>query len=123
MFPRGKKFIVSAFTAVMVAGLLIGAGAAGGDVDPTFNSQGGTGANGTGHAIMVQPDGKVLIGGYFTIVNGSLVVRDGLTRLLAAPPNTAPIASAPSSSKGSTCFASTRWASTACPSTRRSSRT
>jgi len=86
MFPRAKKFIVSVFTAVIVAVLLIGAGAAGaagGDLDPTFNNQGGTGANGTVHAIMVQPDGKILIGGGFTAYNGDTAASDNIMRLNA----------------------------------------
>lgn len=39
-----------------------------GSLDTSFNP--GTGANGTVNAVVVQPDGKILIGGDFTTVNG-----------------------------------------------------
>ena len=39
-----------------------------GDVDPTFN-QTGLGVNGTILSLLLQPDGKILIGGYFTTYN------------------------------------------------------
>jgi len=40
-----------------------------GKVDPTFNP--GLGANATVYALAVQPDGKIVIGGDFTTVNGT----------------------------------------------------
>lgn len=42
-----------------------------GSLDPTFNP--GTGANGTVGAIVVQPDGKIVLGGAFTSFNGTPV--------------------------------------------------
>jgi len=48
-----------------------------GTVDVTFNP--GTGANGPVRAVALQPDGKVLIGGDFTLVNG--VARFRIARL------------------------------------------
>ncbi|HYC83918.1 MAG TPA: delta-60 repeat domain-containing protein [Chryseosolibacter sp.] len=40
-----------------------------GTSDSLFNP--GTGANGTVHAVILQPDGKILVGGSFTTFNGS----------------------------------------------------
>jgi Domain of unknown function (DUF5122) beta-propeller len=48
-----------------------------GSLDSSFNS--GTGANGPVGSIVLQSDGKVLIGGDFTVVNG--VVRLQVARL------------------------------------------
>lgn len=48
-----------------------------GTVDTTFNP--GTGANGTVNAVLLQPDGKILIGGAFTAYNGT--GREYLARL------------------------------------------
>src|SRR5580765_1196818 len=50
---------------------------AAGDVDLTFDA--GSGVNGPVNAVVVQPDGKVIIGGEFTTVKG--LVRPGLARL------------------------------------------
>jgi uncharacterized delta-60 repeat protein len=52
---------------------------AAGDVDLSFDP--GSGVNGTVNAVVLQPDGKVLIGGEFTTVKG--LVRPGLARLNA----------------------------------------
>jgi uncharacterized delta-60 repeat protein len=52
---------------------------AAGDVDLSFDP--GSGVNGTVNAVIVQPDGKVLIGGQFTTVKG--LARSGLARLNA----------------------------------------
>lgn len=52
---------------------------AAGDVDLSFDP--GTGVNGTVNAIVLQPDGKVIIGGQFTTVRG--LVRTNLARLNA----------------------------------------
>src|SRR3989442_13493134 len=62
--------------------LLIGAlnnnsSAAPGDVDLSFDP--GSGVNGAVSAFAVQPDGKVIIGGWFTTVKG--LVRRGIARL------------------------------------------
>ncbi len=40
-----------------------------GTIDSSFNA--GTGANGIVHAVVVRPDGKILIGGEFTTFNGT----------------------------------------------------
>lgn len=50
---------------------------ANGSLDTSFNP--GTGANGTVWAIAVQADGRVLLGGEFTFVNGNS--RNGIARL------------------------------------------
>ena len=50
-----------------------------GIVDPTFDP--GTGANGPVYALARQPDGKILVGGQFTTING--VTRGGIARLNA----------------------------------------
>src|SRR5436190_8443921 len=52
---------------------------AAGDVDLSFDP--GSGVNGPVNAVVVQPDGKVLIGGTFTTVKG--LARPGLARLNA----------------------------------------
>jgi hypothetical protein len=52
---------------------------AAGDVDLSFDP--GSGVNGTVNAVVLQPDGKVIIGGEFTTVKGLL--RPGLARLNA----------------------------------------
>jgi uncharacterized delta-60 repeat protein len=54
---------------------------ASGDVDTSFNSSAYGLTNGTVHVIKKQPDGKYLVGGNFTDVNG--VTAGGLTRLNA----------------------------------------
>jgi uncharacterized delta-60 repeat protein len=46
-------------------------------LDPTFPA--GSGANDWVMALAVQPDGKIVIGGYFTAVNG--ITRNGIARL------------------------------------------
>jgi uncharacterized delta-60 repeat protein len=51
--------------------------AAPGDLDLSFNPT----LDGPGAAIVLQPDGKVLVGGYFTIANGAS--RSGIARLNA----------------------------------------
>lgn len=48
-----------------------------GAVDPSFNP--GTGANGTVRAVIVQPDGKIVLGGDFTTFND--IAREYLVRL------------------------------------------
>src|SRR6185503_17597862 len=58
--------------------------AATGDVDPSFDA--GSGMNGGfenafDQAMVVQPDGKIVIGGRFTTVKG--LVRRGIARLSA----------------------------------------
>jgi len=41
-----------------------------GSVDPAFNADTGATVNGSVHAIVIQPDGQILIGGVFATVNG-----------------------------------------------------
>jgi uncharacterized delta-60 repeat protein/uncharacterized repeat protein (TIGR01451 family) len=41
-----------------------------GSVDPTFNADTGDSASGAVDAIVIQPDGRIIIGGVFTNVNG-----------------------------------------------------
>jgi uncharacterized delta-60 repeat protein/uncharacterized repeat protein (TIGR01451 family) len=50
-----------------------------GSVDSGFNP--GSGANGPVSAIVVQPDGNIVVGGYFTLFNGQ--VRNRIVRLTA----------------------------------------
>jgi uncharacterized delta-60 repeat protein len=54
-----------------------------GSIDPTFDPGSGVSKNGTAavNAIAVQPDGKILVGGDFTTVNG--IARSGIARLNA----------------------------------------
>ncbi|MEO8588623.1 MAG: hypothetical protein ABI432_04580, partial [Flavobacteriales bacterium] len=51
---------------------------ANGNIDPTFTI--GTGFDATVHTLLQQPDGAVLVGGAFTMIDGT--PRNGLTRLL-----------------------------------------
>lgn len=52
-----------------------------GDIDNTFLSNIGSGFNGSVLSITEQPDGKILVGGNFTSVNG--ILRRGIARLNA----------------------------------------
>ena len=55
--------------------------AASGDVDTNFKPSTSKSPEGWANNIVVQPDGKILIGGYFSIVNGT--GRNGIARLNA----------------------------------------
>jgi uncharacterized delta-60 repeat protein len=78
--PDGKVLIGGAFTEVNgVARNRIARLNANGTLDATFDP--GTGTNGTPWHLALQPDGKVLIGGAFTEVNG--VARNRIARLNA----------------------------------------
>jgi uncharacterized delta-60 repeat protein len=73
-------------TIILTGSLLLQLGAlcfqsrgAAGDVDLSFDP--GSGVNGAVNAVVVQPDGKVIIGGGFTTVKG--LVRHGIARLNA----------------------------------------
>ena len=50
--------------------------------DTTFNA-GGSGADGSVYAVAVQPDGKIVIGGFFTIYNNDAAASDYVMRLNA----------------------------------------
>lgn len=65
-----------------VAALCFDARGAAGDVDLTFDP--GSGVNGHVDTALVQPDGKVLIAGSFTTVNG--VVRPKMARIYGHSP-------------------------------------
>ncbi|MEO6035787.1 MAG: delta-60 repeat domain-containing protein, partial [Verrucomicrobiota bacterium] len=80
-FPKAKKFTVYLFS---IALLLVGGGAAvrGQSVLDSFNPN----ANGIVSVIVVQPDGKILIGGYFTALTNAAnvaVTRNHIARLYA----------------------------------------
>ncbi len=77
--PSTKAVKTSLLTVTLVTAVLLQPRGAPSDVDPTFDP--GSGANGEVGAIAVQSDGKVLIGGQFTTVNG--VPRNGVARLNA----------------------------------------
>ena len=80
MFPRVQKLSLMAFNLLAVFILLSGgvfAQTGGEDLDPTFNH--GTGANDYVAATVLQPDGKILVGGAFTTYNGA--ARKCLVRL------------------------------------------
>ena len=77
LLPRART-LVSALL-LQLAALCFRAHAAPGDVDLSFDP--GSGVNGTVHAVVVQPDGKVIIGGEFTTVKG--LMRTNLARLNA----------------------------------------
>lgn len=74
--PGGKTFVSGFFThlrgtAVPVAAARLNAD---GTVDTTFNA-GGTGANSNIYAAVAQPDGRVVITGFFTSYNGTTANR------------------------------------------------
>ena len=56
-------------TLLLFTALLRHTQAAPGDVDLSFDP--GSGVNGTVNTVLVQPDGKVIISGSFTSVNGT----------------------------------------------------
>src|SRR5205823_1326211 len=57
--------------------------------DTTFNA-GGAGADGIVVAVAVQPDGKIVIGGFFTSYNGDTAAPDYVMRLLSDSANNPP---------------------------------
>lgn len=76
--PDGKIIISGSFTAYNgVAKNRIVRLNPDGSIDATFNV--GTGINNSAHSIVIQPDGKILIGGVFTNYNG--VVKNRIARL------------------------------------------
>ena len=76
--PDGKVLIVGDFTLFNgAAAPLVARLNTNGTLDATFNV--GVGPNNRVQSLALQPDGKVLIGGDFTAVNG--LVRNGLARL------------------------------------------
>ena len=82
----GKVIIGGSFTTVRGAARnRIARLNADGTVDDTFHPGKGAGAPGSGnpdvHSVAVQSDGKVLVGGYFTVINGTS--RNGVARLNA----------------------------------------
>src|SRR5918912_1843398 len=74
-----KRILILALS-LLTASILLSSGvavnAAGGDLDPTFNPDIDTGGV---NAIIVQPDGKILIGGFFHAVGN--LPRNGIARL------------------------------------------
>ncbi len=79
----GNQFVIGgAFTAYNGTGVGYYARVnADGSVDSAFSTSQGSGANAPVRAAAVQPDGKVVIGGDFTAING--VTRNYLARLNA----------------------------------------
>lgn len=78
--PDGKIVIGGAFSSVGgTARNNVARLNADGSVDTTFNP--GTGVNGAVHCLAVQVDGKILIGGRFTSINGQ--ARNNIARLNA----------------------------------------
>jgi uncharacterized delta-60 repeat protein len=72
------KFTIFSFVLILIAGAKILA--AGGDLDATFTAGAATFGT-TVNVVVVQPDGRVLVGGNFTAVNGRS--SPGLVRLNA----------------------------------------
>jgi len=78
--PDGKVLIGGSFTSVNGTNRQgIARLNANGSLDSSFNP--GTGVNGTVYSVALQPDGKALIGGSFTNVNGT--TRNNIARLNA----------------------------------------
>ena len=81
--PNGKIIIAGAFSSYngdSAASNNIARLNADGTLDATFNN-GGAGTDGAVIAVAVQPDGKVLIGGFFNTYNGSTASGANITRL------------------------------------------
>jgi uncharacterized delta-60 repeat protein len=74
-----RTIILAGSLLLQLSTLCFYARGAAGDVDPSFDP--GSGINGPVYSLVVQPDGKVIIGGQFTTVNGLL--RANLARLNA----------------------------------------
>lgn len=81
--PNGKVVLGGDFTTVGgISRNRIARLNAGGSLDTAFNT--GTGADSSVYSVALQPDGRVVIGGDFTSVNG--VPRNGVARLGGDPP-------------------------------------
>ncbi|HQQ64135.1 MAG TPA: delta-60 repeat domain-containing protein, partial [Pseudomonadales bacterium] len=77
---RFSAFVLTRLLPVLLALLFAArAVAAAGDIDTAFNT--GTGANNTVFAVAAQPDGRVVVGGDFTTING--VARNRIARMNA----------------------------------------
>ncbi|MDB6025489.1 MAG: hypothetical protein JWM68_1712 [Verrucomicrobiales bacterium] len=107
--PDGKILIAGAFTKYNnIARGGIARLSTNGVLDVTFNP--GTGANGTVNALVLQPDGKIIIAGTFTTLNG--LARSNIARLNLNgsvdnsfnPPATGPIQSLALQSNGKILF-------------------
>src|SRR5436190_24352210 len=76
-----SRVSLTAVLSLAIAGLFIyvdRSRAAGGDIDTTFNA-GGAGASNFVNAMVVQPDGKIVIGGDFTSYkSGRAACREGM---------------------------------------------
>ncbi len=72
--------ITAFISIVFLSGLIINVNAAGVRLDPTFNT-GTLLSRGFIRSMAVQPDGKIIIGGFYTLANGS--VRNSLVRVNA----------------------------------------
>lgn len=72
---------VSIVCAFVLAAMFCSAAYGAGELDPTFNASAYGKLNGDVNVIKIQPDGKILIGGFFTEVNGFAV--SGVARLNA----------------------------------------
>ena len=75
-----KVFLLIIQSVVLIALLSINVKAAG-EVDTTFGATLAFATNGTINKVTIQPDGKILIGGIFNVVNG--IARSGIARLNA----------------------------------------
>jgi hypothetical protein len=67
MNPSIRRILALAFSLLTGVVLLINSvsvNAAGGDLDPSFNP--GTGSDVAIQAMALQPDGKIIVGGFFT---------------------------------------------------------
>jgi uncharacterized delta-60 repeat protein len=75
-----KKLLISAQLSLLILTFISSIYAAG-ELDPTFNAATYINQNTGATVVQAQPDGKILIGGFFTVINGS--ARHGLARLNA----------------------------------------
>jgi uncharacterized delta-60 repeat protein len=77
--PLIRRIIIASILLLQLSTLCFRSRGAAGDVDLSFDP--GSGVNGTVNHVVVQPDGKVIIGGGFTTVKG--LARAGIARLNA----------------------------------------
>ncbi len=78
-FAQVRTVLLAGTILLQLCPLCFEANGAAGDVDLTFDP--GSGVNGTVNAVLVQPDGKVIVGGNFTTVKG--LARPYIARLNA----------------------------------------
>lgn len=76
-----KASFVKLFAVLLLSLIICTTAQAAGEVHPTFYTGVQKTRNEGGYALAVQPDGKIPVGGFFTVVNGT--AHNGLVRFNA----------------------------------------